>query len=97
MNSKFTVRQTAEALGYSDEYVRQLLRSDLLAGEKRGRHWLISQEEVERMANTDAKLSRARAFASCVKDSALDEAVKTVISRVYRLTDAQVRRVMEEA
>ena len=43
-----TVEETAEVLGYSDHYVRRMLRNGKLHADKKGGMWLVYREAVER-------------------------------------------------
>lgn len=44
----YTTTELAKEAGVSDAYLRRLLIAGKLAGEKRGRDWLIPAEEVKR-------------------------------------------------
>ncbi|NJM86192.1 MAG: helix-turn-helix domain-containing protein [Hydrococcus sp. RU_2_2] len=41
-----SVKETAEILGYSEQYVRKLLRSGDLSGETIGNRWIIASESA---------------------------------------------------
>ena len=46
----FTTRETAELLGYaSANVIRVMLKKDMIKGVKKGRDWLIPQEEIDRI------------------------------------------------
>jgi excisionase family DNA binding protein len=47
MPDYLTVEETAEALGYSPEYVRRMLRNGKLSADKKAGIWLIYREAVE--------------------------------------------------
>jgi len=43
-----TIREAAAIFDYTPEYLRQLLREDKIVGRKRGWHWEIDRESLER-------------------------------------------------
>jgi DNA (cytosine-5)-methyltransferase 1 len=42
----FSVKETSEMLGYSEQYVRKLLRSDELSGELISNRWVVASESA---------------------------------------------------
>jgi excisionase family DNA binding protein len=42
-----TVEETAQVLGYSDHYVRRMLRKGKLRADKKGGMWLVYRRAVE--------------------------------------------------
>jgi len=47
LNNLISVKEAAECSGYSLQYVRRLLRTGKLAGQKLGQVWLIQMESFE--------------------------------------------------
>jgi hypothetical protein len=49
MSEPLTVQQAAAELGYTPDYVRDLLRQRVIKGRQFNRVWMIQAEEVERI------------------------------------------------
>ena len=46
-----SVKDAAEYSGYSEQYLRRLLRNNKLIGLKVGQHWLVRMESLESYMN----------------------------------------------
>jgi excisionase family DNA binding protein len=52
-----TTSEAAERLNYTIQHVRRLVREGKIRGEKYGRDWLLTRDDVERHAVKEANLS----------------------------------------
>lgn len=53
-----TIPEAAARLGVNRQWVWRLVKAGRLAGEKRGRDWLIDPESVEKYKNSERKAGR---------------------------------------
>lgn len=60
-NKWYSIQEAAAEIGCTTGYVRQLLASDVLAGEKVGqRAWLVTKESVKKFQRIPKKTGRPR-------------------------------------
>lgn len=45
----YTVKETAESLGLSEQHTRLKIRLGQIKAQKKGRDWLITEQELERL------------------------------------------------
>ena len=49
MKSVLTAQEAAEALGYNVDHLYRLLKDGTVKGQRLGREWMISRDEVQRV------------------------------------------------
>jgi excisionase family DNA binding protein len=55
-----TTKEAADLTGYNQEYIRQMIRSDRIVAEKKGRDWWVDRASIEAHAEKMKQLGVAK-------------------------------------